>query len=458
MAAAPVDHAMTDRLLLPDALLVDGAVRPGHAVLARDGRIVAAGPAAELEAAHGEAVRECLPGMLLLPGTVNAHSHSFQSLLRGLGDDEPFFEWRKHLYAHMPGLDEEGVYTGALFAFGEMLLRGVTTVCDFFYLHHGGNERSLAVARAARDLGIRLVLARTMMDWEVAPPAFRETPEQATANTRALAAAMQGDPLVSVIPAPHSPHGASAEMIRAGARLATDLGTPWHIHVAEAPYEGEQTRQRYGAGPLAWIASLGALDERIRIVHGVWLEDEEIESLARAGGGLIHCPGSNLFLGDGIAPVPAYLRAGVAVSLGCDSGSANNKLSIFNEMRLAATLQHGLAQTSDALTAAQVLQMGTASGAHASGQPVGEIRTGCWADLVAVDLSDLSLQPPHNLLNSIVYAMEPTAIRHVYVGGEAVVRDGRLVRVSEQDIVTRVRSLTKGWGGGNPVDTTLLPP
>lgn len=442
---------MTDRLFLPDALLVDSKVRPGWAVLARDGRIAAVEPAAELEAAHGEAVRELLPGMLLLPGSVNTHSHSFQSLLRGLGDDQPFFEWRTHLYAHMPGLDEEGVYTGALFAFGEMLLRGITTVCDFFYLNHGGNERALTVAKAARDLGIRLVLARTMMDWEVAPSAFRETPEQAVANIRALAAQFQGDPLVSVIPAPHSPHGASGEMVQAGARLADELSTPWHIHVAEAPYEGEQTRQRRGVGPLAWIESLGALDERIRIVHGVWLEDAEIEALARAGGGLIHCPGSNLFLGDGIAPIPKYLHAGVSVSLGCDSGSANNKLSIFNEMRLAATLQHGVAGSSDVLTAAQVFQMGTANGAHAAGRPVGEIRAGCWADLVAVDLADLSLQPQHRLLNNIVYAMEPTAIRHVYVGGEAVVRDGRLVRVPEQDIVMRVRTLTEGWGEARDV-------
>jgi 5-methylthioadenosine/S-adenosylhomocysteine deaminase len=326
-----------------------------------------------------------------------------------------------------------------------MLLRGVTTVCDFFYLNHGGNERALAVVRAARDLGIRLVLARTMMDWEVAPPAFRETPEQAAANIRALAAQFHGDPLISVIPAPHSPHGASAEMIQAGARLAAELGTPWHIHVAEAPYEGQQTRQRYGLGPLAWLASLGALDERIRIVHGVWLENAEIAALARVGGGLIHCPGSNLFLGDGIAPVPRYLRAGVPVALGCDSGSANNKLSIFHEMRLAATLQHGLAQAADVLTALQVFQMGTAQGAYASGQPVGEIRAGCWADLVAVDLADLSLQPRHNLLNNLVYAMEPTAIRHVYTGGEAVVRDGRLGAFPEHEIVARVHTLVAAW-------------
>ncbi len=441
---------MTARLFLPELLIAGGQVRAGLAVLAEQGRVAALAPAAELVAARPDADRVELPGLLLAPGTVNAHSHSYQSLLRGLGDDQRFFGWRAYLYRYMPTLDAEGAYTGALFAFGEMLLRGVTTVCDFFYLHHGTNERALAVARAARDLGIRLVLARSMLDWETAPAAFRETPEQAVANGRALRAALQGEALLSVIPAPHSPHGASAEMIRAGARLAAEWETPWQIHVAEAPYEGTALRERYGLGPLAWIASLGALDERIRIIHGVWLDDDEIRTLARAGGALVHCAGSNLFLGDGVAPLLKYLQAGVSVSLGCDSGSANNRLSIFAEMRLAATLQKGLAGAADVITAEQAFAMGTTNGAVAVGQPVGDLAPGRYADFVALDLHDLSLQPPHHLLRNLVYALESSAIRHVWVHGEQVVRDRRLVRVSEQTIRERVRALTAGWRAEAP--------
>jgi 5-methylthioadenosine/S-adenosylhomocysteine deaminase len=435
-----------ERLFVPDALVVSGEAQYGWALVTHGGRIAAIGPAARLSAAHAGAALEALPGMLLVPGAVNAHSHSFQSLLRGLGDDRPFPAWREHLYRYTPRLDADGVAVAARFAFGEMLLRGTTTVCDFFYLHHGTNERILAVAQAAHDTGIRLVLARAMMDWEAAPAAFRETPEQAVANGRALAARLQGDALVSVIPAPHSPHAASTAMVLAGARLAAEWETPWHIHVAEASYEGVETRRRYGMGPLAWLEStLGGLDERLRIVHGVWLEDAEIASLARARGGLVHCAGSNLMLGDGIAPIPKYLRAGVTISLGCDSGSANNRLSILGEMRLAATLQKGLAQSADALTARQVFEMGTAHGAHATGQPVGELTVGHYADLAALDLSDLSLQPPHHLLRNVVYAMESTAVRHVYVHGECVVRDGRLVRLAERTIVDRVQTLIAGW-------------
>jgi 5-methylthioadenosine/S-adenosylhomocysteine deaminase len=434
-----------DRLFVPQMLLEETSVRTDWAVLVRDGIIRSVGPAADLAAAHPGVEREDLPRRLLVPGAVNAHSHSFQSLLRGLGDDQPFTEWRSYLYRYLPTLDEEDVYVGALFAFGEMLLRGTTTVCDFFYLHHGGNTRALAVAQAARDLGIRLVLARTMMDWPVAPPAFRETPALAVANGRALASRLQGERLCSVIPAPHSPHGASKEMMHAGARLAEEWGTPWHIHVAEAPYEGEATRAEHGLNPLAWMRSLGALDERLRIVHGTWLEDDEIAALGQARGGLIHCPGSNLFLGDGIAPIRKYLAAGVTIALGCDSGSANSRLSIFGEMRLAATLQKGLAGASDVLVAAEAFRMGTEAGAHATGQPVGRLAAGCHADLATIDLDDLSMQPAHRPLRNIVYSLEPTAISDVFVGGQCVVRGGRLVRVAHDSILTGVARVTDGW-------------
>lgn len=437
-------------ILAPGVVLDGREPRTGWGIAIRGGTIRAVGPLEALRAGDPTARVVAEPGHLALPGLINAHSHSFQSLLRGLSDDMPFSLWRRVLYHFTPRLSEDGVYTAALFAFAEMLRAGTTTVCDFFYLHHGGNAFDLAVVHAAHDVGIRLVLARAMMDWEIAPPAFRETVDQAVANGQSLATALQGDPLVSVIPAPHSPHGASGAMVQAGARLAAEWGTPWHIHVAEAPYEGVETRRRYNCGPLAWIAQLGALDGRIRIVHGVWLEDGEIAALGRAGGGLIHCPGSNLFLGDGIAPLPTYLRAGVTVTLGCDSGSANNRLNLFDEMRLAAALQKGLAGHAGIVTAADVFAMGTVNGAHVTGLPVGKIAPGYRADIVLVRLDDLSLQPPHDLMRNLVYALNHAAVTHVYVHGELVVRDGRLTRMRQATIIDRVQTLTTGWAAELP--------
>src|SRR5205809_1247824 len=164
-----------------DVALVDGEPREKFAVRVDAGAIVARGPRHELD--DGSQPVTDLGRRAMLPGTVNAHNHSFQSLLRGFGDDLPFLEWRDQaLYRYSPHITRRGaggVYTGALFAFAEMALHGVTTVCDFFYLNDGGNDCARAVIAAARALGLRIVLARCFYDWEGAPAQYRETVVQA---------------------------------------------------------------------------------------------------------------------------------------------------------------------------------------------------------------------------------------------------------------------------------------
>src|SRR5215468_12620707 len=197
--------------LLPDLVYTGGRVQAGLAIDTADGRVTGVVPAAD----GPNNIR--LPGALLLPGTVNTHCHTFQSLLRGLGDDLDFMAWRDRvLYPYSARLDRDGIYLGAAFAFAEMLLHGVTTCVDFFYLQDEGNENAEAVIEAARAVGIRLVLARTMYDWDGAPRRYREAPADAARRTRELIAAHRRDETTVVQPAPHSPHGASAEMIRAG--------------------------------------------------------------------------------------------------------------------------------------------------------------------------------------------------------------------------------------------------
>src|SRR5437867_625680 len=183
-----------------------------RAVAITDGRIAFIGAASAAEPGD---VR--LAGKALLPGTVNAHCHTFQSLLRGLGDDLDFMGWRDRvLYPFSERLDRDAIALGATFAFSEMLRHGVTTCVDFFYLHDAGNDNAEAVIAAGQAVGIRLVLARSMYDWEGAPERYRETPADASRRTRDLIAAHRHDATVTVQPAPHSPHGASPAMIRAG--------------------------------------------------------------------------------------------------------------------------------------------------------------------------------------------------------------------------------------------------
>ncbi|WP_308547360.1 amidohydrolase [uncultured Selenomonas sp.] len=434
--------AEKERLIEPELCFTEGRAQRDLAVLVTDGTIAAVGSAAELRSAHPEAAPERWEHLALVPGTVNAHNHSFQSLLRGIAADKPFLTWRdESLYKYSPRLRPEDIYTGALFSFAEMMKCGATTVCDFFYLHNDGVEGDEAVIRAARDLGIRLVLARTMYDWTGAPAGYVEKLPLAEANTEMLMKRYQGG-MTKVIPAPHSLHAASPEMVEAGHALAVKYGTPFHIHVSEERFEVEQVQEKYGKTPLAYLDALGVVDEHIAIIHGVWLTKEEIRTLGARGGHLIYCPSSNMFLADGITDLPAFLQAGIPVALGSDGACGNNRNSVFEEMRMAPILQK--AKTLDALCVnyQDAMRMGTENGAEALGLPVGEIACGKAADFVGVRLDDLSMQPLSGggqFLPNLIYSLQPTAIDRVVVDGEDTVRGGRLVRLEERQLLEKIR-------------------
>jgi len=430
--------------LLPDVVVAEGRTLPGRVITITDGRITRVAPVSQADAAAGDLTR--LPGKALLPGTVNAHCHSFQSLLRGLGDDLDFMAWRDRvLYPYSTRLDRDGIYLGAAFAFTEMLLHGATTCVDFFYLQDAGNDNAEAVIQAARDVGIRLVLARAMYDWEGAPARYRERPAEAATRTADLIAKFAGDPLITVQPAPHSPHGASPAMIRAGFEVAQSAGTPFHIHVAEGQYEGARTLKEHGATPIRYLEKLGVLGERMIGVHCVWLDDDEIRLMGERGAGLAYCPGSNMILGDGITRITELAGAGVLIGLGTDGGCTNNRLSVFEEMRMAALLQKVRHLDGTRLPAEQVFQMGTLDGGRLLDLEVGDIQEGMLADLVAVDLGHPSLHPPTSLLKSVVYAMSPQAITDVWVHGRHVVKDQRVTTLDQGALMERVRTLTRGW-------------
>jgi 5-methylthioadenosine/S-adenosylhomocysteine deaminase len=426
--------------LLPDLVYTGGRFQSGLAVDVADGRIAAV-------TATGDAAGAIrLPGKLLLPGTVNTHCHTFQSLLRGLGDDLDFMAWRDRvLYPYSTRLDREGIYLGAAFAFAEMLLHGATTCVDFFYLQDEGNENAEAVIRAARDVGIRLVLARTMYDWDGAPARYREKPAEAATRTADLIARYAKDPVVSVQPAPHSPHGASSAMIRAGFEVAQSLNTPFHIHVAEGQYEGARTLAEHGATPIRYLDKLGVLGERMIGVHCVWLDDAEVRLMGERGAGLAYCPSSNMILGDGITRITELQSAGVRIGLGTDGGCTNNRLSVFEEMRMAALLQKVRHLDGTRLPAEEAFAMGTRGGATLLGIDAGDVAPGRAADLVAVDLAHPSLHPPTNLLKNVVYAMSPQAITDVWVHGSQVVKGQKLTTLDQEALMERVRKLTLGW-------------
>jgi 5-methylthioadenosine/S-adenosylhomocysteine deaminase len=416
------------------AVLVDGA-EFGGIVAARD---VPAG-----------VEREDWGDVALVPGTVNCHGHAFQNLFKGFADDRPFDSWRDDvLYPFSERLSGKDIYAGALFAFAEALLAGATTTVDFFYLHDEGNDNAREVVRAARDVGIRLVFARAFYDPDApsrAPARYRETREDAARRCLDLAAEFGDDPLVSVQPAPHSLHAASPETIASSLEVARALDVPCHLHLAEASYEVEMIKKRYGTTPVRLLAREGLLDERLVTIHTVWVDDDELDMIADANAAVVHCPGANAFLGDGMARLPEMLGRGIRVALGPDGGCANNRQSVFDEMRMAALLAKARLSDGGVVTASQVFGLGTQAGGKVLGLPVGNLERGAGADLVALDLDDLSLLPRQTASYQTVYSMQATAVEKVMVGGEVVVDNRRLVKTPLNEIRRLVSEATKGW-------------
>lgn len=430
------------KIIKAKGFLIGETVEKDKAVLVEDGLISDIISIDEIEKEYGSLKVEDFGDLVLVPGTVNAHNHCFQSLLRGIAADRPFLEWRdKTLYAYSPKMRLQDIYTGALFAFTEMMKCGATTVSDFFYLHQFGTESDEAIVQAARDAGIRLVIARTMYDWDGAPEGYRETVTDAYENTKKMMEKYTGG-MAKVIPAPHSLHAASPDMVRTGHRLALEFDSPMHIHVAEEPFEVKQVVKEHGTTPLRYLDELGVVDSHMAIIHGVWLDGEEIELLGKRKGSLIYCPSSNMFLADGITDIPKYLSSGVNIALGSDGACGNNRISVFEEMRMVAILQKAKALDALSVNFHDAYKMGMANAAKALDLPVGKIEKGYTADFVAINCKDFSMQPlsrkGNQFLPNLIYSLQPTAIAAVIVNGETTVKDGKLTRVSDESVLKQV--------------------
>ncbi len=433
-----------------DFILVPTGIQKGQSLIVDEtsGQIVAIGASENLNVQYPNVPVVKWSDRILMPGTINVHAHAFQHLARGRGVDQPFLTWRQEaLYDLTAHLDPDALYLGSQLAFLEMLQAGITTVAEFFYQHGHGMESDRAVIQAARDVGIRLVLARTFYDWAGAPPAYQETIDQAMQRTRTLSDEVAQDPLVTIHVAPHSLHGASDAMIQEAYGLARELAVPCHIHVAEESFEVDEVRARTGRTPVGHLAQLGVLGKDTIAVHLVCLTDEDIDLVASTGTRWAYCPSSNLFLADGIAPLPQLLAGGVVAGLGTDGGCSNNRANLFEEMRMAALLHKGAARDATILGHNRVLLMGTAGGAELLQIPTGRLEPGLQADFIGIDLAHPSLIPwtEKTLAANVVYAMQPDAVSEVVVAGRPMVTKRAHRALDSTRLGRQVQDLVRSW-------------
>jgi 5-methylthioadenosine/S-adenosylhomocysteine deaminase len=422
-----------------DRVFIDGRFQAGVCLGVRDGAIVEI----RQDKSDLRGLRD-FAGSAIFPGTVNTHTHAFHSMLRGCGDDLPLLKWlHEVVYKHAAEFTPNDAYVAAALAFGEMLKNGITTVVDFFYLNGRGNEYAVATIKAAEDLGIRLVLSRTFMDWEKAPATIRETVPEARRRYAELATTYLGHPTVRICPSAHSLYAASVEMIEAAAQAAEEHATAWHMHVADARGPEKMIHDMHGCSTIGRMKHLGLVRPDLVAIHAVYVEEREVDLLAERKVKVSHNPTANMFLGDGVARIAYMKKAGMCVGLGTDGGLDNNTLSIFHEMKMAALVQKSVARDPQVITAGEVINMATVEGGRIAELPVGSLSTGQRADFTVIDLADIALVPADRLESHMVYSMSDRAIRHVYVNGKPAVNDGKLCGLEEAALRCRVIEATR---------------
>lgn len=426
---------MTERLLINARWVVPvepaGTVLERHAVAVHSGRIEAVLPQAQAAAQFPDYARIDLPGHALIPGLVNAHTHAAMSLLRGIADDLPLQRWLEERVWPVEGkhVSAEFVKDGTLLACAEMLRGGVTCCNDMYFFPEAALE-------AALQAGMRAALGLIVIEF---PSAYASDPQAYLAQGLALRDRWREHPLVSFCLAPHAPYTVSDATFRRVAQLAAELELPVHVHVHETAGEVERSVAEHGVRPLARLERLGLLGPNLISVHSVHLTAAEIALLARHRASVAHCPSSNLKLASGMAPVAQLLAAGVNVALGTDGAASNNRLDMFEEMRLAALLAKAAAGDPEAMPAHAALRAATLGGAIALGaeERFGSIVPGKAADLVAVALDDVSLQPVYDVVSHLVYACAREHVSDVWVAGERVLRERQLTRIDVADLQGR---------------------
>ncbi len=427
MPLPPVDLVIEARWIVP----VDPAdlVLENHAVVVNHGRIIDLLPQNEVADHFVPRTRKCLDRHVLIPGLVNLHTHAAMSLLRGLADDLPLMQWlQNHVWpAEAQHVSAQFVHDGTLLACAEMLRGGITCFNDMYFFPR-------AAAEAAIASGMRAAIGLITVDF---PSNYAADADDYLAKGLAVRDQLLGESLLSFCLAPHAPYTVGERSFARVLTLAEQIELPIHLHLHETVQEIDDSLQRFGVRPIERLSRLGLLSPALIAVHAVHLNTHEIELLAQHGCSVAHCPSSNLKLASGIAPITELSAKGVNIGLGTDGAASNNRLDLFQEMRLAALLAKEQGGRADAINAHRVLYMATLGGARALALDacIGSISRGKAADLCAVRLDDIALVPCYDPVSHLSYAVGREHVSEVWVGGRMRVENGQLIENNETELI-----------------------
>lgn len=390
---------------------------PWHSVVIDQDKIIDILPTDQAKQYYqAKTVHDCL-SHVVMPGLINAHTHSPMSLLRGYANDLKLMDWLENYMwpAEATFSNPDGILVASRLAMAQMIRSGVTCFNDMFSF-------PLQTAQAAIECGVRANLGYVIINPSTN---WARDEKECLAKAEKIHQQQAPHPLISWSMAPHAPYTVSDEGLQSAKILANKWNIRLGIHLHETQQEVIDSIKQHQMRPIERLDKLGLLDNQSVAFHMVHLTDEEIDLVKQRQLHVVHCPESNLKLGSGIAPITQLVQAGINVSIGTDSVASNNDLDLLSEMRTASLLAKGMQQDPTVLPAQQVLQMTTLNGAKALAldHQIGSLLPGKQADIVAVNLDHPFTQPNYDPISTLIYSTSRSQISDVWVGGKQLLQN-----------------------------------
>lgn len=409
---------------------------PGYLLFEHD-TIIAAGPMKELteEILAGASQIDGKQG-ILMPGMVNLHTHMGMIPFRGLGDD---CKDRLRVFLipmENKAMDEEMVYLSTRYAAGEMLLSGVTSVLDMYYYEE-------EAARAMDEMGIRGIAGQTVMDEGACD--FSD-PYEAISYGERLIKKYLSHPRISACIAPHGTSTCSSEVLKAAYSIDSSYEVPFTLHTAEMDYEMDFFEKEYSMTPAEYLDSIGVLGKDTLAAHCIHMTGKDLDLFKERGARVAHCIGSNTKAAKGVAPVTEMLKRNIPVGLGTDGPASGNTLDILTQMKLCADFHKNETKDRSAFPAEIIVSLATIEGARAMGLHLvtGSLEPGKQADLVLIETQSANMFPVYDPYSALVYSANPSNVEAVFVAGECLVKDKKLVKTDLDGLRNQLFQKMKG--------------
>jgi 5-methylthioadenosine/S-adenosylhomocysteine deaminase len=420
----------------------DEVIKNGTLIV-RDGKIEAVGKSTEVvipidatEVIDGDGKR------VLIPGLIDTHNHS--SLMRGVAEDMRLVDWLPVYDLEHKACVEEDAYHASRLCYLECLKNGTTTILDMYRFAH-------RAAEAAGELGIRLHLAPYAADVE--PYTYFESTESNLKLIKTHHNSFQGR--IKVWMGLENLYYCSEAMYKAAIQAQKEYGVHIHTHGCEQKEEEESIYQMFGKSTIDVLEERGILGPSTLLAHCVWVNEADIQKMADTGTNLAHCPTSAAKLGCGIAPITSMLKHGVNVSIGSDGCIDNNSMDLFQEIKFASLIQKAANYDASVMGAKDMLRIATINGAKSLGvdHEIGSLEVGKLADIVMVDVFQPNLQPVYwnqtedetNLLWNLIFSARGSNVDSVMVGGEFLVREAKVQKVSEMEVMFQAQVQGEAW-------------